>query len=149
MILQERIEELGSGILIKHKDNIELIGFMSPERLQDYYYKNIQCFCSHGFYSHEELNFGRSQDNSLFVIIEDGNEVDRYNFQLLKKGEVKFKTIDKKYSKRVFRVRKCKYTNVYNYVDTDENLTFNTLSELANHFNNKYKKELNIGRESL
>lgn len=38
-MLQERITELGSGILQYKEDKVHLIGFMSPERLEDYYNK--------------------------------------------------------------------------------------------------------------
>ena len=50
MLLQERIEELESGILNIKNNQVEVIGFLSPERLNDYYEKGIQCFYSKEFY---------------------------------------------------------------------------------------------------
>lgn len=40
MLLQERIEELESGILNIKNNQVEVIGFLSPERLNDYMKKD-------------------------------------------------------------------------------------------------------------
>lgn len=44
MSLQERIEELGSGILEITESEVKLIGFTCEERLKDFYEKIVNAF---------------------------------------------------------------------------------------------------------
>ena len=144
MILQERIEELCSGILIMHGDKVELIGFLSPERLEDYYIKNKDCFHSHGFYKYEELDFGYIKDDSVFIVIGNNQEKCIYNFKLFKKDVVKYKDKNNKPLTKTYWIRKCSYNNIYNYRDMEISKLFNTIEELNSYFEDKYNKELDI-----
>lgn len=57
-------------VFLQYKeDKVHLIGFMSPERLEDYYNKNIDCHFSNGIYDKRELNWGKIQDGALFIIL--------------------------------------------------------------------------------
>lgn len=146
MILQERIEELNSGILKFIDNKINLIGFMSPERLEDYYIRNIQCFFSNGIYNVENLDFAYIKDNALFILIKDNMEFKKFQFELLKKDTVQFKNELNKPLSKVYYIRKCKYSKLYNYKDSDISLLFKTLDELNKFFEDKYKTQLILTR---
>lgn len=142
MILQEHIEELGSGILTIENSKVNLVGFTCAERLMDYYDKYIQCFFSHGIYDIEPLDFSKTQDNALFIINDkDKNTNYKYQFKLLKKDKIDYK-VDGKPVVRTYKVRLCNYTNKYNYKDMDYNLLFDTKDDLLAYFKNR--SDLNL-----
>ncbi|NSB16793.1 hypothetical protein [Clostridium beijerinckii] len=150
MYLQERIEELESGILYidKNVNKVKLVGFLSPERLTDYYEKNIQCFFSKGLYDYEELKFENTKDNALFIVLEDNDELKKHQFIPLKKESIKYKIVDEsnksKTLSKTYTIRKCKFTNLYNYVDLEVSLLFKNLGELKKYFEKNYQMPLNL-----
>lgn len=144
MLLQERIQELGSGILKINNNIVELIGFMSEERLKDYHEKNINCFFSHGFYDLEELNFGYINDNALFIVYENNVEKFRYNFIVIKKDILKYKNTENKNLSKVYWIRKCSYCNQFNYRDMDESILFDSKDSLEEYFFNRFNQKLNL-----
>lgn len=148
MLLQERIEELESGILNIKDNRVEVIGFLSPERLNDYYEKGIQCFYSKEFYKNEDLNFNKIKDNALFIIMKDNKEVSRYQFDVLVKDTVKFKAKNKdgkiQQFSRVYTIRKSKFDDIYNYKDSETSLLFNTIDELKIYFANRFNAKLEL-----
>ncbi|MEW9096126.1 MAG: hypothetical protein AB2417_13685 [Clostridiaceae bacterium] len=143
MLLQERIEELGSGILTITNSKVELIGFTCPERLNDYYYNKDKCYFSVGLYDLESLDFSRIQDNALFVVDnKDNNTLHKYHFELLKKDTIKYKDNENKMLTRQYHIRKCKYTNKFSYKDMNVSILFDTKEELLNYFKDRFKKNL-------
>ncbi|SKA89498.1 hypothetical protein SAMN05428976_11319 [Clostridium sp. USBA 49] len=143
MILQERINELGSGILIINNSKIELIGFTCPERLYDYYNNHMQCYFSMGIYDLKPLDFTYIQNNALFIV-EDKNLVttSKHYFKLLKKDTVKYKTKDKKYTSKVYSISKNEYTNKYRYKDMEISILFDTKEDLLKYFKERFNKEI-------
>lgn len=116
-MLQERIETLGSGILEFKSNGVYTLGFNNIERLNDYYLNKKQCHCSQGIYPERDLNFGRTQDNALFILIKDNKEFKKFHFEVLLKDTVKYKnTYTKKWTSKVYKIRKCKYNNIYNFI---------------------------------
>lgn len=143
MLLQERIEELDSAIL-DIKDKVYLTGFMSAERLNDYYNKNIQCYLSKGIYELENLDFSKIKDNAIFIILKNNMEIKKYQFIIIKKGSVTYKVPGKKSPlTKVYKIRKCNFSNKYNYVDSDTSLLFNNYDDLSNYFMNRFNYNLN------
>ncbi|QCH27956.1 hypothetical protein [Clostridium tyrobutyricum] len=142
MILQERIEELGSGILTIDNSKVTLIGFTCPERLNDYYIKNIQCFFSMGVYDLEPLDFSFINDDTLFIVNDkNANKTFKYQFELLKKDTVKYKN-ENKFLSKVYKIRKCTYTHKYNYKDAEISLLFDTKKDLIKYFKNRFNNDL-------
>ena len=132
-MLQERIEELGSAILDYKSNNIvNVIGFMSADRLYDYIERGLDCHFSKGIYKLEPLNLGKIKNDALFIINENGNgnEINRYQFVVLKKDIIKFKDTNKKirtktYIKRIYQRKKpetCK--TYYPWADISEKQKF-------------------------
>lgn len=158
-MLQERISNLGSGILQIKDNKIYVIGFMSPERLDDYYNRNIDCHFSQGIYPYTELNWGTVQDNALFLILDENNTViKKYQFLVIKEGSIKVKYKNENNLTSVktksYKIRKCKFTNLYNIVIKEiltingkkttvkECKLFNSLDELKEFFVTTFGKEL-------
>lgn len=140
MLLQERIEELGSGILIISNSKVELIGFTCPERLNDYYHNKDKCYFSVGVYDLEPLDFSKVQDDALFIVNDkDNNTLDKYHFELLRKDVIKYKEDTNKMITRQYHIRKCKYTNKFSYKDIDVSILFDTKEDLLNYFKYRFK----------
>lgn len=143
MILQERIEELGSGILTVKDSKVELIGFTCSERLYSYYDNGVLCHFSTGIYDLEPLDFSRIQDNALFIIKDNGKE-SRYQFNLLKKDTVKYKDENNKLFSKVYSIRKCCSTNKFNYKDMNVSILFDNKEDLQKYFKDRFGSDLNF-----
>ncbi len=145
MLLQESIQELGSGIINVLDDKIRLTGFMSSERLVDYHLHGYDCRFSVGVYPKEKFDIAYIRDNALFIILENGVEIIRYQFipiDKYKKYEIKYKDIDNKPKSKVIMIRRCSYTSKYNYVDTLESIIFDTMEELTTYLKKEYNHDL-------
>lgn len=145
MLLQESIQELGSGIIDILDNKIRLTGFMSSERLVDYYLYDHDCRFSVGVYPKEKFDIAYIRDNALFIILENGVEITRYQFipiDKYKKYDLKYKDIDNKPKSKVITIRRCSYTSKYNYVDTLESIIFDTMEELMTYLKKEYDHDL-------
>ncbi len=143
MLLQERIEELNSGIIDTYKNKIKLTGFLSEERLLDYYNKRLDCRFSVGIYAKENFDIAYVKDNALFIILKEGQEASRYKFTPIKRETINYKDVgDNKAKSKIVTIRQCCYTNKYNYVDTTKSILFNTELELMNYCKNEYNYKL-------
>ena len=68
MYLQDRIEELQSGILEIDGNKVNITGYYSKDRLLDYLDKGLDAYFSKGVYDYEKLDFGKVKNNTLFII---------------------------------------------------------------------------------
>ncbi len=143
MILQERIEELGSGILMVKDSKVELIGFTCSERLYSYYNDGVLCYFSTGIYDLEDLDFSRIQDNALFIM-KDKDRESKYQFSLLKKDTVKYKDENNKLSSKVYLIRKCCFTNKVNYKDMNVSILFDNKEDLQKYFKDRFGSDLSF-----
>lgn len=154
-MLQKRIEELGSAILDFKTNKVFLFGFNNADRLNAYYSNNSYCHCSQGIYYEEDLNFGRIQDDALFILTKDTKEFKRYHFEVLLRDTVKYKsTIPNKYLSKVYKIRKCKYNKTYNIIMREKKIIdnveetfieaydFESLDLLKNFFFERFQKDL-------
>lgn len=150
MILQEYIEELGSAVLTIKDSKVNLTGFTCPERLKDYCDNDIKCHFSQGIFDLEPLDFSRIKDNSLFIVNDENtNEQYKYQFKRMKKDTVKYKDKGKNFSK-VYKIRKCEYTNKYNYKDLDFSIIFDTEEDLKKYFEDRFNQPLvSISEKSI
>lgn len=153
MSLQERIEELGSGILEVTESEVKLIGFTCEERLRDFYEKGCKCSSSNGIYTiykDEELDFSKIRNNALFIKKLNGEEVERYQFEplfIIKSDDnFRYPEIDtagkKKQKSKSFTIRKCKYTNQYNYIDMERSILFDSFDELNEYIRQNFNNDL-------
>ncbi len=144
MLLQERIQELNSGIINIVNDKIHLTGFMSSERLLDYYNEGYDCRFSIGIYPKENFDIAYIKDNGLFIILKDGQEVNRYEFKQIVNETVKYKDDNNKLRSKVYTIRYCKYSNKYNYKDSDKSILFDNKKELLAYFFKEYGTNLQL-----
>lgn len=143
-MLQERIEELGSGILDIKENKVHLLGFYSKDRLEDYLNNNMKCASSYGIYDYQLLDFNKIKDDTLFIVRKNNVILSKHYFQLIFKDTFKFKNSDKKITTRTYSIRYSKYTKNYNLVIEKQYLLFTDLNEIANYLNEKYNYVLNI-----
>lgn len=156
-MLQERIEELESAILdYKPNNKVYVMGFMSEDRLNDYYINGIYCHYLQGLHDNRVLNWGKVKNNALFVIINNGNEIGRYQFMVLIKDVVKFKDSNNKLRTKTYTIRKCKYTNMYNIISREtisdngkkiseeDNRLFDTVDDLKEYFFESFGSNLDL-----
>ena len=144
MSLQERINELDSSIITVYENRIEITGFMSEERLLDYYNRDINCIFSKGIYPIEAFDLAYIKDKALFIIIEDGFEKYKYNFEVIKNDVLKYKDANNTPKSKVYKIRHCKYSNTYNYKDTEQSLIFDTMDKLKEYLIDEYNFNLDI-----
>lgn len=91
-LLQLRIEELGSAIININKGKTDIDGFASEEML-DYWNKGINCRQSQGQYivnDEKYLDFSRSCDDALMILLKDNIEKARYQYVPLFRGIIKY-----------------------------------------------------------
>ena len=142
MLLQERIEELNSVIIDIYENKIKLTGFLSEERLLDFYERGSDCRFSIGLYPKEDFDIAYTKDNSLIIIMDQGNEIQRYKFVPIKKYTINYKDIDNKNKSRVITIRQCYYTKKYNYRDTEKSILFDSETELKSFCKDEYNYDL-------
>lgn len=67
---------------------------------------------------------------------------------VLKKDSIKYKLKDEnnktKTLSKTYLIRKCKFTDLYNYVDLESSLLFDSLEELKSYFKNKFQQPLEL-----
>lgn len=145
-MINERLSELGGAIIKIEGNKYSLTGFMYPERLEDYIYKNINCFYSQGLYPISKIDYSVLQDNVILIEIDEtGNEI-WHQFIVIKSGEVKFKK-DKQSYKKVYTIRRCKYTGLFNLKLTDEDLLFNTIEKLQYEFMKRFNINVDLFKQ--
>lgn len=143
MLLQRCINELNSGIINIFGNKIEITGFLSEERLIDYYDKGYDCRFSIGLYKNEPFNISYIKTNALFIILKNGKEISRHKFIPIKKDIINYKDIkDNKAKSKMFIIRQCYYTKKYNYIDNKNNLLFNSNINLKEYFKDEYNFDL-------
>lgn len=147
MMINERLSELGGAILKIQGDKYHVTGFMYPERLDDYLNKNINCFYSQGMYPLAEIDYSVLQDNATVIVIDENGNEKKTCFEVLKKDSVKYKAEDKRQLTKVYWIRKCKYSGVYNLKFTDESLLFNTLEELQEEFMRRFNVDVDVDEQ--
>lgn len=146
MYLQDRIEELQSGILEIDGNKVNMTGYYSKDRLLDYLDKGLDAYFSKGVYDYEKLDFGKVKNNTLFIIYKDGKEIARYEFQGIKKGTFDYDEKNNVNGKgtKTYLIRYCKWSKMYNYIDNETNITFSNKIDLVNFLLEKYHINLDF-----
>lgn len=138
-LLQDHLEELGSAIIDICGEKVKLTGFMSPERLLDYYDGGYDCRHLVGTYPMAPYDISYVKDNCLVLLLKNGVEQNRYHLIPIKKDTVKFQLPGQKVKReKVYTIRQCSVNNIYNYKDIEKSLLFNTKLGLYDYFFNEY-----------
>jgi len=121
-IIEERLLELDSGIINILENEIEIHGFLSEDRLNDYL-RGINCRYSYGVYPLIDFNETLVQDNSLFIIRK--NEIESHRVQLTNIYEdIVVLKIDGKNLNRKIKIRKSTYSEDYQLIINKEHINF-------------------------
>ena len=150
MNLDDRIKELNSCIIKVEKNGIKLLGFLSKERLLDYYNKNSKCQFSQGFYEHQHYNLSYAPSNGLIIEIKN-NQMGKTSFKNILTETISYNkgNNSKQKTTKTFTVRIEKYSNKYNYIDTDNNILFDTKLELENYIKDTFKIEWKLPKSLI
>lgn len=140
MLLQEVVKDWNSGILDIYDDEIKITGFMSSDGLLKYYDHGLNCIFGMGLYPVLQFDVAYIQDNGLWIVMEKGKEIERYQFIPIVKDTLMYKDHKdgNKTKSKVFKIRKCNYTNKYNFRDIDKSLIFGNLECLKDYFQTEY-----------
>lgn len=146
MSLQERIEEMDSGIINVKSSLIELTGFTCPDRLHDYYVNKSNCWFSTVVSKIEDYNIACIKDNALFVILDNDIEIKSYQFIPVERKTIKYKSDTTKslIADKTYSIRKCSQTGLFNYKDTERSLLFDTYDEVVDFIGETYPSSKTI-----
>lgn len=137
-MLQERIEELYSGILDIIGNQVDVMGFYSPEMLMDHLRDGRRNNMSYGVYPLRELDFSRIKDNALLIVMKDGEEIGRHQYVPIYKDTMKYKNEEGKNSSLTFTIRKSKYSDHYHFLSEKISRFFDSKGDIANFLNLKF-----------
>ena len=138
-MLQNRINELKSGILNIVDDKVHVWGFTREEMLLSHIEKEIENWYSQGLYDFQSLEFHNIQDNALFIVRKDGKEINRYQYKPVFKETVKFKDEKENTASLTFTIRKSTYSDHYHFLTENTSLLFENKSELDQYLLEKFK----------
>ncbi|MGJ7922202.1 hypothetical protein [Neobacillus sp. LXY-4] len=137
-MLQNRINELKSGIVNIVDDKVQVWGFTREEMLLSHLEKEIGNWYSQGLYDFQSLEFHNIQDNALFIVRENGEEINRYQYKPVLRDLVKFKDEKGNNASLTFKIRKSTYSDHYHFLTEHTSLLFENKSELDQYLLDKY-----------
>jgi hypothetical protein len=139
-MLQDRVNELNSGILNIVENKVHITGFTREEMLQSFLDTGIKAWSSMGLYDVQDLAFHNIKDDALIIVQKDGKELNRYQYTYVTKKTVQFKDETGKNVSRTFIIRKSTYSDHYHFyfvVDKEkESLAFDDEKQ-SSLFDNK------------
>lgn len=140
-MLQNRINELNSGILNFMGETVFVTGFMHEDRLKSFYERDVQCFSSKGLYALEVVTFNNIKDHALFLIQKDGVFIEQQQFNPIHKGSVRYKN---KPGVIKIKIRKNTFNNQFNLLTERDSLIFDSKEELVAYLKKEFVEEIVI-----
>lgn len=140
--IEERLLELNCGIINILDNKVEIHGFLSEERLNDYL-QGINCRYSYGVYPLNDFNETLIQDNALFIIKKNNIESHRVQLTNIYEDIVILK-MDGKNLNRKIKIRKSTCSGDYQLIINKEHINFTNLDELTAHFDINYNYDLSL-----
>lgn len=144
--IEERLLELNCGIINILDNQIEIHGFLSEARLDDYL-NGKNCRYSHGIYSLLDFDESIIQDNSLFIIQNNRVESHRVQFITIYDCTRTIKIKGKDYNRKI-KIRRDVYSDVFQLIIEREHLNFNSLILLDEYFKKNYDSDLKLSDEA-
>lgn len=114
-MLQNRMNELDSGILNIVGNKVYITGFTREEMLQSFLDTGIEAWSSKGLYDIQELEFHNIKDNALIIVQKDGIEIDRHQYKLIYKDKIELTNEKGNKVSRTFVIRKSTYSKHYHF----------------------------------
>jgi hypothetical protein len=139
-MLQERMNELNSGILDIVGEKVHVTGFTREEMLKSFLDTGVKCWSSIGLYDVQDLEFHNIKDDALIIVQKDGKELNRYQYKYVTKNTVQFKDEKGKNVSRTFIIRKSTYSYHYHFyfaVDKEKDSLESVVEKQSRLFDNK------------
>ncbi|CAM4388591.1 hypothetical protein BAMA_10620 [Bacillus manliponensis] len=139
-MLQDRVNELNSGILDIVGEKVRVTGFTREEILQSFLNTGIKAWSFIGLYDVQDLEFHNIKDDALIVVRKNGKELNRYQFKNVTKNTVQFKDVKGKNVSRTFIIRKSIYSDHYHFyfvVDKEKEFSASDEEKQSRLFDNK------------
>ncbi|ENQ3079547.1 hypothetical protein [Bacillus multifaciens] len=115
-MLQERINELESGILTIDRDKVYVMGFNNEKMLMSFFNNNKKNWSFIGLYDSHKLDFNNIKNNALIIVMKDGKEIGKYQYIPVYKGTIKYDNKDGKSTSVTFTIRKSIYSKHYHFL---------------------------------
>ncbi|HDX9578814.1 TPA: hypothetical protein ROX88_002363 [Bacillus pseudomycoides] len=115
-MLQERINELESGILTIDRDKVYVMGFNNEKMLMSFFNNNKKNWSFIGLYDSHKLDFNNIKNNALIIVMKDGKEIGKYQYIPVYKGTIKYDNKDGKSTSMTFTIRKSIYSKHYHFL---------------------------------
>lgn len=112
-MLQDRVNELNSGILNIVGKKVRITGFTREEMLQSFLNTGVEAWSSKGLYDVVDLQFHNIKDDALIIVQKEGIEINRYQYKFVTKKTVQFKGEKGTNVFRTFVVRRSIYSEHY------------------------------------
>lgn len=140
-MLQNRINELYSGIIDLKENETHVTGFYNAESLKLHLKKNISNFSSKGIYSNEKIHFKDIQTNALFIVKRNSKVIEKYQFKLIYKKVSQ--PIDRT-NKIILNIRENIFTNEYNVKTESTSDMFENFEKLKVFLLKNYRNAIQI-----
>lgn len=140
-LLQTRINELDSAILNFKENKVYITGFYNDSQLMSHLNNGVENWSSKGIYDLRSVNFNSIRSNALFIILENGVTVSKYQFKVLLKRLVSNRN---KKGKITITIRKNIFGEDYGILTEEKDYSFANKFELESFLLKEYKDEILI-----
>ena len=140
-LLQNRVNELDSGILDILGDKVYITGFTREGMLESHLTKGIENWSSKGLYHYQDLKFYNIKNNALIIVRKNEKEIHRYQYKPVYRDTIQFKDNEGKIVSITFIIRRSLYSAHYHFLTEKISLLFNNRDELDVYLMEKYRVE--------
>ncbi|MEC1155658.1 hypothetical protein [Cytobacillus horneckiae] len=137
-MIQERINELTSGILKIENGKIHVMGFKNEKLLLSHLDNGTKNWSSIGLYDLQKVNFQDIKNDALVLVIENDEIVGKYQYTSIYKDVIKYENDEGKNASMVFTIRRSKYSEHFQFVSEKITETFENKESIINFTKNRF-----------
>ncbi|WML56504.1 BRCT domain-containing protein [Neobacillus sp. PS2-9] len=138
MMLQERINEMDSGILTIEGDRVHVMGFRNEKMLMSFLHNGKKNWSSIGLYGSQELDFSSIKNDALFIVMRDGKEIAKYQYVPLHKETINYVNEEGKKASMTFTIRRGVYSDHYHFFSEKISRTFESKESIINYVKEEF-----------
>ncbi|MHA6261553.1 hypothetical protein ACXYMX_16975 [Sporosarcina sp. CAU 1771] len=117
------------------------MGFYNEDRLVSHIENDKDNWSSKGIYDNKDITFSTIRDSTLFIVNENGKEIERHQYNPVFRKPVEHK---KKSGKIIITIRKSTFTNEWQILTEKDLFRFDTKNELEIYLLEHFKDEIGI-----
>lgn len=140
-LLQERVNELDSTIFSIIEDKVHLIGFFNEQRLMTHLNDDMDNWRSIGLYDYQDVSFQNIKDNALFLIVQDGEVIEKHKYTVYLRDEVERKD---KSGRLILMIRKHEFTEEWQVIVLRKTHNFTSKKEMENFLTEHYRFDFEL-----